>query len=418
MTNHARRDTRLDRLQVLTVVIPVAYIIFIVTAVYSFGLPLWAGAVITAGISIPAVIVFAYLIFRSVTGMRDELMEREAKFRDLLESAPDAIVIVNEEGRIVMVNQQTERIFGWRADELAGMDVDTLIPREMRGQHFRQRIGYATSPHTRGMGAAGLQLRGERRDGTVFPAEISLSPIRTVDGMLVISTVRDISERKRMEAEREQLLAEAEAERARQRIGMDLHDGVIQSIYAVGLNLENAAADVTDDPPAVAKRIDRAIEQLNDVIRDIRSYIMDLRPARFTGNLGESLAALGEDFRANSLIDTTVRVDPSLTRVNEDRAIAMFQIAQEALNNVRKHARATSVTLALSSAGEHVRLEISDNGEGFESGTEHGEEHRGLRNMASRARAAGGTLCVESAPGEGTLVRVELPALEGVGDRA
>ncbi len=417
MAKQARRDTRLDRLQVLAVVLPVAYIIFIVTAVYSFGLPLWAGAVITAGISIPAVIGFAFLIFRSVTGMRDDLIEREAKFRDLLESAPDAIVIVDSEGRIVMVNQQTERIFGWRAGELVGMDVDTLIPREMRGNHLRQRVGYGASPHTREMGA-GLQLRGERKDGTVFPAEISLSPIRTVDGMLVISTVRDITERKRMEVEREQLLAEAEAERERQRIGMDLHDGVIQSIYAVGLNLENAAADVTDDPPAVAKRIDRAIEQLNDVIRDIRSYIMDLRPARFTGNLGESLAALAEDFRANSLIDTTVRVEPSVPAVGEERAMAMFHIAQEALNNVRKHARATSVTLALSSNDAHVRLEISDNGEGFESGMEHGEEHRGLRNMASRARSAGGTLCVESAPGEGTLVRVELPALEGVGDRA
>lgn len=417
MTDRARRDTRLDRLQLLAVVLPVAYIIFIVSAVYGLGLPLWAGAVITAGVSIPAVIVFAFLIFRSVTGMRDELMEREAKFRDLLESAPDAIVIVNADGQIVMVNEQAERIFGWRADELVGSDVDMLIPAQFRGAHLRQRVGYATEPARREMGS-GLTLRGTRKDGSEFPAEISLSPIRTVDGLLVISTVRDITERKRMEAEREQLLAEAEAERERQRIGMDLHDGVIQSIYAVGLNLENAAADVSDDPPAVAKRIDRAIEQLNDVIRDIRSYIMDLRPARFTGDLGESLAALAEDFRANSLIETTVRVEPALPSVGEERAMAMFHIAQEALNNVRKHARATSVTLSLSRADGSVQLDVRDNGEGFAPGTEHGEEHRGLRNMASRARSAGGTLCVESAPGEGTLIRVALPAQEGVGDRA
>lgn len=414
MTSHRRHehnDVRLDRLQLVSIVLPLAYIVGLVTAVASFGLPLLAAAAITAAISLPVVALFALLVFRSIISMRDELMQRERKFRGLLESAPDAIVIVDTRGTIMIVNEQTEAMFGYAQDELIGAAVETLLPETRRAGHARHRDGYIAHPGTRPMGA-GLDLVARRADGSEFPAEISLSPIETEDGMLVTSTIRDITERRRFEAERNALLAEAEAEHQRQRIGMDLHDGVMQSIYAVGLKLENAAADVREDPDAVHARIDGAIEALDDVMRDIRSYIMDLRPTKFTGDLRESLANLVRDFQVNSLVDATVALADSGT-ISEGQASMLFHIAQEALTNARKHARATSLWLSLGTAPDGgARLEIRDNGAGFDTAASVGEEHHGLRNMASRARAAGGTLSVISAPGGGTSVTVDIPPAE------
>jgi signal transduction histidine kinase len=233
--------------------------------------------------------------------------------------------------------------------------------------------------------------------------------------MLVTAVIRDTTERRRFEDERQRLRAEAEAERTRNRMAMDLHDGIIQSIYAVGLNLEAAADDVSTNPAEVAARIDRAIDELNDTISDIRAYIVELRPTRFSGEVAESLTGIAHEFRVNSLIDTTIDVTHTLPPLTAEGGSALFHIAKEALNNIRKHATATSAELSLRSVDGVVRLDIVDNGAGFDASASHAEQHNGLRNMASRARAAGGTLNVESTPRTGTRIRVEIPGKQQSG---
>jgi PAS domain S-box-containing protein len=120
----------------------------------------------------------------------------ETKFRDLLESTPDAIIMANETGRIVLANSQAEALFGYDRGELLGKLVEILLPGRYRGGHVAHRSGYFAQPRTRSMGA-GLDLHGLRKDGTEFPVEISLSPLRTDEGMLVMSAIRDISAQKR-----------------------------------------------------------------------------------------------------------------------------------------------------------------------------------------------------------------------------
>ncbi|MBI3159332.1 MAG: GAF domain-containing sensor histidine kinase [Chloroflexi bacterium] len=202
----------------------------------------------------------------------------------------------------------------------------------------------------------------------------------------------------------------------RQRFGMDLHDGIIQSIYAVGLMLEDIQRRVENEPKASGARIGKAIQSLNQVIRDLRNYILDLRPQHFQGrDILQGVEELARALRANSLVDVSVTQGSiNLERITPAQTVEILHIAQEALSNVQKHARATEVSIRLENLDNRVlQMCIEDNGTSIPREALTDSPGNGLRNMRERTNGLGGEIEIGPLTEGGTRVAVRIPLREG-----
>jgi signal transduction histidine kinase len=196
----------------------------------------------------------------------------------------------------------------------------------------------------------------------------------------------------------------------RERISKDLHDGIIQSIYAVGLTLEDVPDLMAEDPDEVVRRVERAIDSLHLAIRDIRNFIFGLRPELLLGTtLIGGLAAIAEEARHNSMIDIEFQASELAIDPSPDTTAQLLGIVSEALSNIARHSGASRALMLVSLDPDGgLRLAVSDNGRGFDTAAVASLGHQGLANMRSRASGIGATIEIDSGSA-GTTIRVILP---------
>ncbi len=194
----------------------------------------------------------------------------------------------------------------------------------------------------------------------------------------------------------------------RERIAQDLHDGSIQSLYAVSLALEDTEELMGSDPRLAVDRIDHAIEQIHGTISEIREFIMGLDPdARTAVDLLAGLTALTDEFERSTLIEVELESDPDVP-LDPDETLQLIQLTREAMSNVARHAQASKVMVNVEDRRERLRLSIIDDGRGFDTTQPQRPGHHGLTNMHARAESLGGSLAIQSDDG-GTRVVFEMP---------
>jgi PAS domain S-box-containing protein len=328
--------------------------------------------------------------------------------RALLDHTPDALIVADEDGRIRLVNNGFEGMFGYDRAEMLGRSVDLLVPEPLRTRHHAHRLHYGASPHRRPMGQ-GIELEGRRGDGSTFPVEISLSPLERDGRLLTIATVRDITDRTAAEralADTRQRLTLSED---RERIARDLHDKVIQKLFATGLGLQ-AAASRTDSEP-VRDRLRAAIDDLDESIREIRTSIFALHApvGGHTGLRAEIIEKATDSARILGFSPTVRFVGPVDAATTADEADALLATLQEALSNIVRHAQASSVEIDVN-AHDELELVVRDDGVGIPADVAGGD---GLRNMRRRASELGGSVRVDAIEPSGTMVRWRVPIGSG-----
>ena len=335
----------------------------------------------------------------------ESVASRALDYRAVFESAPDGIVVVNDEGRIVEVNPCVLKQFGYTAGELIGEHVEILVPETARAAHERHRAGFQAEPVPRPMGA-GLALVGRRKDGSGFPVEISLSPWKTDEGDFVIGVIRDETERSQLRAFGQAALKAAEEER--RRISRELHDDTAQRLAALLVHLRLVGLEEAGERRTTL--MEELREGLQEAAEGVRRIARGLRPPSLED--AGVVAALQAHIR-NSFKNQTIRTSFDAGAVdqllNEDGKLILYRVVQEALTNVVRHSGASMVNIAVHAEGSEVVVVVEDDGEGFD-GTEIGDgAGLGLLGMRERAASVGGSVRVESAPGGGTRVRLSIP---------
>ncbi|HEU4343922.1 MAG TPA: PAS domain S-box protein [Candidatus Binatia bacterium] len=382
------------------------------------GSKFWANVLVTA-LRDTAGHLYGYSkIVRDISAKRTE----EQKFRSLLESAPDAMVIVNDEGRIALINSQTEKLFGYDREELIGKPVEILIPQRFGARHVEHRAAYWQNLRLRPMGA-GMELYALRKDGTEFPVEISLSPIQTDQGTLVTGAIRDVTERREIEArlrEKERLatLGTTAAVFAHE-IANPLNG------LATGLEIAKSLLDRSNNhDPLIYDSIEtahREIQRLNSLLKDYRSFArpqrLSIEPVDLRQIGQEALATVTRGHIASG-VTLELQFAKDLPRIRVDKEKMKQVILNLGKNAIEAMPNGGTLTCKCYRFHDSIVLEISDTGVGIPAGEDIFQLFRttkpdgtglGLPIVQQIVSEHRGTIEYESTPGRGTTFKVSVP---------
>lgn len=360
----------------------------------------------------------------------DSLRLREELLQGIFDSASDAILTADAAHLIVMANQAAARAFGRAVAELVGTPLAQLMPERFRDEHEHHIDVFARSDTTaRSMGRMNAVV-GLRADGSEFPIEAAISYAH-VDGKQLFTVIlRDVTERRatqealrRSQAELQSSKSDLElligqlheAEEAeRRRVALELHDELQQVLAAIQMDVSLLDGKMRAAPPELPELVARIDELTRSAIVSTRRIINDLRPLALEElGLVAALESLGKRFAQRHGV--AVEVDAQDMDVADDLvdpavATCLYRVAQEALNNVAKHARARGVELSLCTMRPGMlSLGVHDDGVGFDIEGPRSAEAVGLRGMRERVRALGGTMRVISRPGQGTSLQADIP---------
>lgn len=341
----------------------------------------------------------------------DAIRKREAaleeRYRDLFENANDIIYTLDLDGAITSMNNSGVTVFGYDESELLGRNIETLVDPEdlpmMRRQRETKLAGVPrTTYELRVRGAQGQRITLEVNSRLIYRDGVAVG----VQGI-----ARDITERKEAEealrASEHQMRVSLEE---RERLGRDLHDSIIQSIYAAGLNLDDCARMTASDPEVVEVRLRKITADLNQVIREVRGFIGNLERNALSGReFTTALRSMALTYEDGGGMDIQLEIeDEAVVELDPAAATQLLNIAREAVSNAAKHARARRLLVSLRMRDGAICFEVSDDGIGFDPVVS-GLRGRGLRNMKARASQIGASFCLLSKSGDGTRLMVELP---------
>lgn len=350
------------------------------------------------------------VVTRDITEHRrshQELQDQKRRLRSIVETAVDAVVIIDERGVVESFNPAGERMFGYKADEVIGQNVNMLMPQPFAAEHTGYLQRYLRTGDAKIIGI-GREVQARRKDGSLFPADLAVSEF--YDGKpLFTGILRDITDRKKMEAE---VLQIAEAEQ--RRIGQELHDDAQQQLAGLTMIARNAvnslAPFVAQEPKLtdVQTKFERVVKGLRDANQSLRELAHGLVPLQIEAHgLADALARLARQVSDSHAIRCTFSLEEGLDIDDSTVATHFYRIAEEAVNNAIKHGRAQEISIRLRSADRMAVLEIIDNGVGISDKRE--TLGRGLQIMAYRAGLIGAVLAVRRNPGGGTLVTCRRP---------
>jgi PAS domain S-box-containing protein len=343
------------------------------------------------------------------------------EMRDLYENAPCGYHSLDAHGTVIQMNDTELRWIGYRREEVVGrIRLVDLLPRAS-AERF-ERAFQRLKEHGQ---VRDVEIEIRRKDGSVFPALLSAAAVRDASGRFLESraSVFDVTRRRMAEEEArgyaQQLKAIAQRageiqENERRRLAQELHDRVGQNLTALTLNLNIVKSQIeARGSGGILARLDDSLQLLDSTVESIRGVMSELRPAVLDDyGLAAALHWYAEDFGRRSGIATTVAERDATPRLAPLVEGVLFRIAQEALTNVAKHAGASKVQIALGLQAGMLRLSVADDGRGFDATRLQPPTRQGgwgLMIMRERAESAGGRLRVESAPGEGTCIVVEVP---------
>jgi protein-histidine pros-kinase len=358
---------------------------------------------------------------RDVTSKRRE----ERLFRDLLEAAPDAMVIVDQEGRIVLVNAQVEERFGYQRAELVGRPVEMLVPERFAGVHVSSRSGYVAGPRARPMGLAD-DLFARRKDGTEFPVEISLAPLETEDGLLISAAVRDISERRRTQEDADRVKDEFFA-----TVSHELRTPLTSMLGYSELmsDLEELSPQGKRFLQVITRSAERELRLVDDLLTlvaiedtglPMRPLVLDLEPVVRDAVESARLRATEVD------IDLSLEIPGFPVQVNVDRD-RIGQAVDNLLSNAIKFTPSGGeVRVRLRTRGPMAEIDVADSGSGvretdadriferlYRSGSAVAQQvpgaGLGLTIALAIAEAHGGGIGLVKSDATGATFRMELP---------